>query len=771
MDDSKKKAASGLKIGDPGALFQGKIGRVLKESEPWWPQPVHAPNGAPNVLIIYLDDLGFSDLGCFGSEISTPNIDALAAGGLRFMNYTTVPMCSPARAALLTGKNPHSVGCGWIAHANPGYPGYNSEISADAPTLAEILRENGYSTMMVGKWHNTWHHNVHEGADKVSWPTQRGFEKFYGFMDAETNYFHPERIYDGNQVHDVDAYAEGHFATDDWTTRALGWMKEHQSSEPDRPFFMYVAYNAPHMPLQAKDIDQDKYRGKYADGWDAMRAARFARQQAIGLLDEHYRLAPMPPGVAPWTDLPADKQALFIKYMEIYAAVVDNIDQNVGRLIAFLKQSGQLDNTMVILSSDNGASAVGGLTGTANYIEQREGFPGKFAQAYDLLEAGRLGRDDTAVAYPTGWAQVSNTPFYYFKRTPMNGGIRVPLIVHWPGSVKDGGAVRRDWVHVTDITPTILDVIGIAHPDAVNGYATRKPDGVSFKPMLANAAPSARVDQHYELEANRAYIKGDWKVVSLQMRGGKIETLDNWMLFNLADDPTECNDLAKLHPEKVDELVAAFDEAAWANYVYPLDNRALERAITIPAFLEKSVNQTRDFYPGGQTVSRIIASPLIGDRCFKISAWFDWQPGQEGVIFTLGDAFSGLVLYVMAGKAFFVYQRWMDPLEFPGMAMAAGGQKIEIDYRALGKRRGEGRVLINDTEALPLTDMAPTLLGVHCEGMDVGLDRRQRTSNRYADRGTFKYTGSIDRVRIEPGTPAPDSRLNKLEAVMQKLRD
>ena len=212
---SNTKAGPGLKNGDPGKSFEGKIGRVIAESRPWWPQPVEAPKGAPNVLIIYLDDLGFSDLGCFGSEIETPNIDALAEGGLRFMNYTTVPMCSPARAALLTGKNPHSVGCGWIAHANPGFPGYKSEISEDAPTLAEILGANGYSTMMVGKWHNTWHHNVHEAADKGSWPTQRGFERFYGFLDAGTNYFCPDKIYEGNVLCDMDSYADDYFATDD----------------------------------------------------------------------------------------------------------------------------------------------------------------------------------------------------------------------------------------------------------------------------------------------------------------------------------------------------------------------------------------------------------------------------------------------------------------------------------------------------------------------------------------------------------------------------
>ncbi|MBV1701831.1 MAG: arylsulfatase [Hyphomicrobiales bacterium] len=768
---SGSKTTSGLKNGDPGKAFKGKIGRVIPESTPWWPEPTAAPKGAPNVLIIYLDDLGFSDLGCFGSEIETPNIDALAAGGLRFMNYTTVPMCSPARAALLTGKNPHSVGCGWIAHANPGFPGYYSEISNDAPTLAEILGENGYSTMMVGKWHNTWHHNVHEAADKNSWPTQRGFERFYGFLDAETNYFCPDKIYEGNVLKDMDTYAEDYFATDDWTSKAISWMKEHNSSEPHRPFFMYMAFNAPHMPIHAKAQDSGKYAGRYAAGWDAFRQSRHAKQLATGLVDERYALAPMPPGVPAWADLPAEKQALFAKYMELYAGLVDNIDQNVGRVMAFLRAAGLDQNTLIVLSSDNGASAVGGLEGTPNFIDQREGVPPNHAAAKAMAEDGRLGSHESMTAYPTGWAQVSNAPFYFFKRTPMNGGIRVPLIVHWPKGLGEPGAVRKDWVHVTDITPTILDVIGLAHPDAIKGFEARKPDGVSFKPMLQAAAPSARAEQYYELEANRAYIAGDWKIASLQPRGGKIETLDNWMLFNLKDDPTECHNLASQHPEIVQELMAKFDEVAFANYVYPLDNRDLARAITIPPFLKESVNTPRDFYPDTQTISKVIIGPLIADRNFRILSEFDWQPGQEGVIFAIGEIFVGLSLYVMNDRLQFTYHRWMSPIEMPEAVMTPGHQSVVVEFEALGKRRSRARLVINGIEVVAMTDMSPSIIGVHYEGIDIGLDRRQRTISKYAGRGSFAYTGSIERVRVEPGDQAPDSLFNRLESELTKMRD
>jgi arylsulfatase A-like enzyme len=762
-----------LKNGDPGALFQGHIERLIKDSTPWWPQTAaQRAHGKPNVVVIYLDDLGFSDLGCFGGDIETPHIDALAEGGLRFMHYTTVPMCSPARAALLTGKNPHSVGCGWIAHSDPGYPGYSSEISRDAPTLAEILAGEGYTTMMVGKWHNTWSHNVYDAGDRASWPLQRGFHKFYGFLDAETNYFCPDRIYEGNQLSQVESYPDDHFATDDWTQRALAWLKEHHASDPEHPFFLYAAFNAPHMPVQAKPEDSAKYRGRYAAGWDAFRKSRFARQMALGLLDSHHRLAPQPPGVPAWADLPDDKKELFQRYMELYAGLVDNIDQNVGRIVDFLRTSGQLDNTIIVLSSDNGASAVGGLEGTPNFVDQREGQPVNHAVALAMARDGRLGLDESMAAYPTGWAQVSNTPFRYFKRTPLNGGIRVPFIWHWPQQVADAGAIRREWIHVTDITPTLLEVLGIAHPDQIDGFASRKPDGRSFAAMLTDAqAPSQRQRQHYELEANRAYILDGWKIASLQPRGGTIETLDNWMLFNLRDDPCETIDLVGQYPDKVVEIARAFDADAWANHVYPLDNRALERAITIPPHLADTVNRARTFYPGSQSVSRVVIGPLLADRHFTIRSRFDWQPGQQGVVFAIGEAFVGLVLFVMDGAAHLVYHRWMAPIELPGVALQPGAQEVVFDFQALGKRRGQGRLLVNGREHGPFVAMTPTIMGVHFEGVDVGLDRRQRISPRYAGHGSFAYEGCITHVTVEPGPQAPGSFSNTLESQLYKVRD
>ena len=760
------------KNGNPQDSFKGNATRLIKDATPWWPESnLEKSHGKPNVVIIYCDDLGFSDLGCFGGEIETPNIDALAGRGLRFANYTTVPMCSPARAALLTGKNPHSVGCGWIAHSNPGYPGYSGEIAQDAPTLAEILAEQGYTTMMVGKWHNTWSHNVYDAGDRRSWPLQRGFHKFYGFLDAETNYFNPHCVYEGNQVSQIDEYPEDHFATDDWTNRALSWMREHHGSDPTHPFFMYIAYNAPHMPHQAKPNDMAKYKGRYAAGWDAFRQSRLKRQHELGILDTHHVLGQLPDGISAWDDLPAEKKELFSAYMELYAGLVDNIDQNVGRVVEFLKQSGQIENTIIVLSSDNGANAVGGLDGTPNSLGTREGLMATPEQALALAREGRLGSSETSTMYPVGWTQVSNTPFRYFKRTPMNGGIRVPFIVHAPKHIADQGAIRKEWIHVTDVTPTLLDLLGIAHPDASNGFASRKPDGVSFAKMLTDqSTPTQRARQHYELEANCAIIDSGWKLVSLQ-KIGQPYVEDNWMLFDLTNDPCENNDLASLHPDKVVALKELFDQEAKANAVYPLDNRTNLRALSLPPYLEEFANSARTFYPGMQTIGRAVVAPLIADRNFVIDSYFNWQAEQQGVIFAIGDVFVGLAMYVMQGKVNVVFHRWMAPIELPAIELVAGPQKIAFEYEALGKRQGRGRLIVNG-ELAPWVHLSPTIIGLHFEGLDVGLDRRQRTSNRYAGKGTFAYSGSIDRVVLTPGAQASDSFCNKIEARAQEyMRD
>ena len=467
----------------------GQDGRTFAESEPYWPEPVRPPKYAPNIVVIFLDDLGFAEMGCFGSEIETPNIDKLAANGLIFNNYTTGPMCAPARAAIMTGKNPHSVGVGWLTHANPGYPGFQAgEISKDAPTFPELLREVGYSTYAVGKWHNAADYNVSAASDKSSWPLRRGFYRFYGFLGAETNYHAPGQIVEGNELVPTSAYDEGYYSTDDFTDRAISMLKAHKSAAPDKPFLMYFATNAPHTPHHAKPADIVKYKGRYDAGWDTIHRERDARQKKMGVI-------------------------------------------------------------------------------------------------------GALGAVNTSPACPMGWGNAGNAPFRFFKRTPINGGIRVPMVAHWPARIADKGDVRGEWVHVTGVMPMLLELLGLDYRRQFNGYRTCTLNGVSFLDILLDrGAKTKRSEQYYELEGNRGYISGKWKIASLQPPGEKIN-LDNWLLFDIDADPTETTNLAAKHPDILKDLIERFDQDAFENYAYPLDNRTLARALTHDPHRIKDANR------------------------------------------------------------------------------------------------------------------------------------------------------------------------------------
>ncbi len=752
------------------ARYGGTIGRTLRESTPWWPPAPHAPPGAPNVVVILLDDLGFSDFGCYGAEIRTPHVDALAAAGLRFSNYTTVPMCTPARAALLTGRNPHAVGSGWLTFNLPGYPGYQAgEIAREVPTLAELLRASGYSTYAVGKWHNTPDYKTTPSADRGSWPLQRGFDRFHGFIGGETNYFAPAQLVSDNALVDCDAYASDYYCTDAWTDTAIGWLRAHVSASPDKPFFLYLPYNAPHAPLHAKPDDVARYAHAYDAGWDVVRLARIERQHAIGLHAREWPLPGRSPAVPAWRDVDADARRLYARFMALYAAVVDNLDQNVGRLVACLAELGRLDDTLILVTSDNGANGIGGPEGAVNNLAKRLVNREDAAWTREMLESGRVGSVASWPAYPLGWTDVSTAPFRLYKTTTMNGGIRVPLIAHWPRGIADRGAIRHQWVHVTDIAPTFLDVLGVSYPERFADAPTRPLDGVSCRAMLTDAAAnSLRTRQHYELAGNRGYIADGWKIVSLQPPGKPMD-LDNWMLFDLEADATETNDLARVHPEKLAELVAAFDDDARANDVYPLDNRALHRSLTVPPFLEAAVNSPRTFHGGSGTVPLAVVAALVADRDYRLECAFTYAEGDEGVLFALGDPLAGMTLFARAGSLSFVYDGGQGrPVVRNALPLRSGHNAFVLEHRALGDRRGRGTLRLNG-ETVSDLDMSPTtILGLGVgEGLDIGCDRRLHVTPLYDRDDAFRYTGNIGFVRIEPGPQAPGSAANRPERASQ----
>jgi arylsulfatase len=741
----------------PPGDFAGRIGRTREASTPAWPARPSAPVGAPNILIVYMDDMGFSDPGCFGGEIWTPHIDGLAARGLRFSHYTTHPICSPARAALLTGINAHAVGTGWLANTSPGYPGYTGEIPLDAATLAETLRAGGYETIMVGKWHNTPTRDCVPSASKHTWPTSRGFDTFYGFMEGEAHFFFPAQLMTGTQLVPVDQYPRDYYTTDDWTDRSIQYLKELRASSPTKPFFLYLAHNAVHAPLQAKPADLLRYRGCYDAGWTAVRAARLRRQIELGIVPPGTRLPISDPRVPAWDAIDPADRTLLARHMEVYAAMLDCVDQNLGRLLGFLEELGELDNTIVVFASDNGGTDAGGPTGMFNNNRRYMGL-GAPPLEEERARVPELGGPRGAPLYPTGWGEVSNTPFPSFKTYTGAGGRRVSLIVSWPRRLREGGAIRRQFVHVIDVMPTLLDLTGVPALTEVNGRPARPMDGASFAAVLLDdAAPAPRAEQYYECWANRAYYRDGWLARSIQKRGEPID-LDNWTLHDLERDFSESTDLGAKHPERLRELTDAFDRAAWRYSVYPLDNRDRRDKFTdAPPGGDADHDRPRVYRPGMQTVHRADVFPLIASRSFRIRVRFAHRGDDAGVLWAIGDPTGGLVMYVEDGRLHFHYNGFGEATSLPGVPLDVGPHAATLDYEAQGAREGRGRLLLDDVETVGWTRLAPTMVayGVF-EGLDVGLDRRGPVLwSLYERHGAFPYTGEIQDVTIEPGARVP----------------
>ncbi len=739
--------------GYPG--FPGKIGRTREESEEHWPVPPRAAPGSPNVVIVLLDDLGWSDIGCYGGEIETPNIDALAARGVRFNNYTTHPICSPARAALLTGRNAHSVSSGWLAQNMPGFPGYSGVIPLDAPTIAETFRTAGYATAMVGKWHNA----PNSATPNIAWPSYRGFDRFYGFLTGETGYFFPARIMHNTTVAPIDEYPEGYYATDDWTDHAIAFTTDIRNTNPSQPFLLYVAYNAVHSPLQAKQPDLAKYRGRFDEGWDVLRARRLERQKALGIVPPDTRLSERDQAVPAWSDLPPDQQAHFARHMEAYAAVLDCADQNIGRLVAHLQRLGELDDTIFVFSSDNGGTGAGGPNGAMNFNRRFASLPPMPIER-EIERSDQIGSGRATTLYPAGWGQVSNAPFPSYKTYTGGGGRRVSCILSWPSRLQERGAIRDQFVHVTDLMPTLLELCGVPALEVSHGKPAKPSDGCSFAAVLRDPqAPPPRREQYYECWANRAYYRDGWVAVSLQRTGQGID-FDNWTLHHHAEDFSESIDLARQHPTLLAELIEAFDAAAWTNLVYPLDNRtAGQRFNSQPPHARPPRSGRRRFLPGGQTVHPGQVLPLIADRSYRIEVRLSHASGQEGVLFAIGDVTGGMVAYVEHRRVTLFYNGFGEHSVVPGPELPAGDHLVVWEFEAVGQRRGRCRLLVDEAGS-EWSEIGPTLLAGTHEGLDIGLDRRGPVSWDIKDRhGAFRYGGTIHELVIEPGPLAPDSLL------------
>ena len=762
---------------DPTAAyagFDGTVGRVFSTSEPHWPARPTAPAGAPNVIVMLADDLGFADLACYGSEIDTPELDAVAANGVRYTNFHVNPMCSPTRASMLTGLNHHLAGMGHVAHSDPGFPGYAHELRDNAVTMAEVFRDHGWASLMVGKWHLCKDSSLSEAGPRNSWPLQKGFERYYGILDGFTNFHQPHRLYEDNHHIDVDRYPDDYYFTDDLTDQAIKMIDEVRSSHPAKPFFLYYAHGAVHAPLQAKQQDMDKYRGMYDAGWDRVREARFARQKDLGVVAADAVLPPRNSedrhAVAAWDDLTDRQRETFARYMEIFAGMVDSIDQSVGRLRAHLEAMGEWDNTIFVFTSDNGGSREGQDDGTSAYFRTLLVQTG--ARELEDIEVDHarldlMGGPRTLPHYPMGWAMVSNTPFRLYKINTHQGGHQVPLLVQWPAGLAARGEIRPQYQHVTDLLPTLAELTGVEIPTVKSGRPLPAPAGASFAASLDDGgAASTHREQYYEMTGHRGFYRDGWSAVAVHPPRRPFSE-DNWELHHLAADPTESHDLAAEDPARLAALQQAWEDAAWANQVFPLDEGNSVKMIQKPPWEDEVITDTR-LRPGLPTLERWRSLQLINFRSFRVDVELAYAAGDEGVLFAHGDQGGGYSLYIEHNRLFFAFNGYGDMTVVDGGEVPVGTADL-----AVAVDRGEGwrwdvRVsaggqVVGEAPGLPvLMAIAPF------EGIDVGIDRRSPVSwDVYERHGPFPYTGTLEAVTYRPGELAADAGVHFLEMLKE----
>lgn len=741
--------------------FRGKIGRYRSESEPWWPEPVRPPAGAPNVLVVLLDDVGFAQLGCFGSDIDTPNFDRLAANGLRYTNFHTTALCSPTRACVLTGRNHHRVGMGRITDLATGFPGYNCRIGPEHGFLSEMLVPNGYAAYAVGKWHLTPDDEHHLAASRARWPLGRGFERFYGFFGGETHQFAPALIHDQHRVAPPRSWEDGYHLSEDLGDRAIEFLADLRHAQPDKPFFLYLCTGACHSPHQAPPEWIEHYRGRFDDGWDAWRDATLTRQIATGVIEEGTELSPRPEWVPAWDSLPADQQGLFARFQECFAAFLSHADHHVGRVLDFLAETGDLDNTLVMVLSDNGASSEGGPTGSVNDARPWNLAPREVGEATARID--ELGGPYLHNNYPWGWTVAGNTPFRRWKREVHEGGVADPLIVSWPARITDAGEVRHHYVHAIDLLPTVLDAAGIDAPAEIGGVTQSPIDGVSFAATFSDAqAPAGRETQYYEMLGCRAIYHRGWKAVVYKAIADSSVPFDDdpWELYHLDDDPTECHDLAAERPDVLRELVERWWIEAARNNVLPLDNTPF-------GFLfgeERPGHAPREryiYYPyGGPVIEE--AAVNVRNRSHTIAAEVSVPAGgAEGILLAQGSVLGGYALFVLDGRLHYVHN--FVGLEVHRVSSASeiptGDHVLAFQFARTGEHAGTGTLLI-DGEPVGETAIprfTPTRFSITGEGLCCGFDTGMPVVDEY--RPPFRFTGTLHRVVVDvSGEPYVDPR-------------
>ena len=722
---------------------------------------VKAPKGAPNVVIVLIDDIGFGGPSTFGGPIQTPTLDSLAESGLRFNNFHTTALCSPTRNALKTGRNHHTTNTGSIMETATAFPGNTGQIPNSVAPLAEMLRLNGYSTGAFGKWHETapWETSVSGPFDR--WPTHQGFDKFYGFIGGETDQWYP-LIYDGVIKIDPPRMEDYHF-TVDMTNQAINWVKAQQSMTPDKPFFVYYATGAVHAPHHVPKVWADKYKGKFSKGWDQIRIDTVERQKQLGIIPESTELPPRPEDIQAWESLPGDHKRLFERQAEVFAGFLEQTDHEVGRLVKALKDIGELDNTLfVFIAGDNGTSAEGGFVGMYNEMTYFNGVTEKVEDLIPLID--EWGGPGTFPHMAAGWAVAFDAPFKWTKQVASDfGGTRNGVVIHWPNGIADKGGLRRQFSHVIDIAPTILEAAGLPEPKSVNGTPQTPIEGTSMVYTFADAtAPDRHKTQYFEMFGNRAIYHDGWLARTIHRAPWQTSNLrplssDVWELYDARNDFSLSRDLAAQQPEKLKEMQALFLQEAQKYHVLPLDDRTIER--TNPALAGRpdvmGDRTSLTLYDGMQGMLENTFMN-IKNRSSRITAQLEIPAeGASGAILSQGGRFGGWSLYMRDGKPAYTYNfLGLDryTVEAPE-ALDSGPAKVMLDFVYDGGGPGKGgkaTLYVND-KAVAETRIEKTQPNIFSadETADVGIDNQTPVAEGIGIGPDTRFTGKIEKITLE----------------------
>jgi len=769
--------------------FKGTINVDIRDSVPDWTpfEPPKAPEGSPNVIYVVLDDVGFSAMSCYGGPVETPNIDRIAADGVRYTQWHTTALCSPSRSCLLTGRNHTRNSMACITEAASGFPNASGMIPPENGMLSEILGEAGWNTYIVGKWHLCPEAEMNLASTRRNWPTGRGFERFYGFLGAETNQWYPELVYDNHPVDQPKTPEEGYHFTDDITGKAIEFIKDAKVLAPEKPFFLYYAPGAAHSPHHAPREWIEKFRGRFDMGYEAIREQTLARQQEMGIIPPGTELPPVNPIGTPetrtgpdgkpfpamdftrsWDSLSEEEKQLFRRMAEVYAGFLAHADHHIGRLLDYLEETGQRENTLIFLVSDNGASGEGGPDGSVNEMKFANGIPDDMAE--NLAKIDDLGGPRTYNHYPNGWAMAFNTPFKLWKRYEFNGGTCDPCIISWPAGMTAKGELRTQYHHAIDVLPTVLDVLGIHPPQTIKGHLQSRFDGVSMRYSFDDAsAPSARKTQFYSMLGSRAIWHEGWKAITTHpaLSGWSHFNDDTWELYHTEVDRAELHDLAAEHPEKLRELVNLWFAEAGANQAFPLDDRSALELFTTPRPQLSPPRNRYIYYPGTADVPESQAVN-IRNRSYSLAAQVDIPDGgAEGVLFAHGSRFGGHTLYVKDNRLHYAYnfvgsfeQKIAATEDLPSgtdLLLSAsfdkdGEDPPGVSTGTLSLYHGDRKV----GEARIKTQPGKFMIGE--EGLCVGRDSGEPVTDDYPGVAPHRFTGgTIKRVAVDvSGDPYVD---------------